>query len=120
MRNLKTGTIIAIAAGSLFAAACSKKSEEAKQAPPSATPTPTTQTPAEADKPKTDTPAATAPSGSGEKTATMYCKGVNACKGQGACKSAANDCAGKNACAAKGFLMLTQAECDAAKAKAKK
>ncbi|HVP31351.1 MAG TPA: hypothetical protein VMW35_19550 [Myxococcota bacterium] len=48
--------------------------------------------------------------------AKVKCEGVNSCKGQGACKSAHNACAGQNACAGKGFLSLTQAECDAAKA----
>ena len=52
--------------------------------------------------------------------AKVKCEGVNACKGKGACGTASNACAGKNACGGKGFLMLTQAECDAAKAKAKK
>ena len=52
--------------------------------------------------------------------AKVKCEGVNACKGTGACKTAANDCAGKNACKGHGFLSLTQAECDAAKAKLKK
>lgn len=52
--------------------------------------------------------------------AKVKCEGVNACKGQGACATAANGCAGKNACKGASFLMLTKAECDAAKAKAKK
>ena len=52
--------------------------------------------------------------------AKVKCEGVNTCKGKGACSTASNACAGKNSCGGKGFLMLTQAECDAAKAKAKK
>jgi hypothetical protein len=52
--------------------------------------------------------------------AKVKCEGVNACKGASACSTAANACAGKNACKGHGFLMLSQAECDAAKAKAKK
>jgi hypothetical protein len=52
----------------------------------------------------------------GEK---IKCEGVNSCHGKSACKTAKNECAGKNACGGQGFLMLTQAECDAAKAKAK-
>jgi len=52
--------------------------------------------------------------------AKVKCEGVNACKGKSACGTAANACAGKNACNGQGFLMLTKAECDAAKAKAKK
>jgi hypothetical protein len=49
-----------------------------------------------------------------------HCAGVNACKGQSACKSANNACKGQNSCKGKGFLEMTKAECDAAKAKAGK
>lgn len=47
----------------------------------------------------------------------VRCQGVNSCKGQSSCHSEANECAGHNACKGKGFLMLSQQECDAAKAK---
>lgn len=50
----------------------------------------------------------------------VKCEGVNSCKGTGACGSAANACAGKNTCKGQGFLMLSKADCDAAKAKLKK
>lgn len=50
--------------------------------------------------------------------AKVKCEGVNACKGQGACAGAGHDCSGKNACKGQGYLEMTQAECDAAKAKA--
>ena len=50
--------------------------------------------------------------GKGDK---MKCEGVNGCKGKSACKTASNACAGQNGCAGKGFMMMTQAECDAAK-----
>jgi hypothetical protein len=50
--------------------------------------------------------------------AKMKCEGVNACKGKSECSTAHNECAGKNSCAGKGMLEMTQAECDAAKAKA--
>jgi hypothetical protein len=50
--------------------------------------------------------------------AKVKCEGVNSCKGHSDCKSAQNDCKGKNSCAGKGFLTMTKAECDAAKAKA--
>ena len=49
----------------------------------------------------------------GEK---IRCEGVNACKGKSHCKGAGNSCAGKNACKAKGFLMLSEAECEQRKA----
>ena len=52
--------------------------------------------------------------------AKVKCEGVNACKGTSACGTATNACAGKNACKGQGFLMLSQADCDAAKAKLKK
>ena len=50
--------------------------------------------------------------------AKTKCEGVNSCKGHSDCKSAANACKGQNGCGGKGFLTMTQAECDAAKAKA--
>ena len=50
--------------------------------------------------------------------AKIKCEGVNSCKGHGECKSAANACKGQNGCGGKGFQMMTQAECDAAKATA--
>lgn len=49
--------------------------------------------------------------------AKIKCEGVNSCKGHSDCKSAQNACKGQNGCGGKGFLMLTPAECDAAKAK---
>jgi hypothetical protein len=51
--------------------------------------------------------------------AKVKCAGVNSCKGQSACKSANNACKGQNSCKGKGYLSMTQAECDAAKAKSK-
>lgn len=50
--------------------------------------------------------------------ATVHCMGVNSCKGQSACKTADNACKGQNSCKGQGFLELTQAQCDAAKAEA--
>ena len=54
-------------------------------------------------------------SGAGAK---IKCEGVNSCKGQSDCKSAQNDCKGENSCSGKGFMIMSKAECDAAKAKA--
>ena len=51
--------------------------------------------------------------------AKVKCDGVNSCKGHSACKSANNACKGQNSCKGKGFVEMTQAQCDAAKAKAK-
>jgi hypothetical protein len=56
----------------------------------------------------------------GAADAKVKCEGVNACKGQSACSTANNACQGHNSCKGKGYLMLSQAECDAAKAKMKK
>jgi len=50
--------------------------------------------------------------------AKVHCIGVNSCKGQSACKTANNACKGQNSCKGKGFLELTQPQCDAAKAEA--
>jgi hypothetical protein len=81
---LKNGTLIALTAASLFAAACSKKS---------------------------DTPSAGM---SADKTAKIHCQGANECKGKSACKSAVNACAGQNGCKGKGFVETASAdECTA-------
>ena len=55
----------------------------------------------------------------GGSEAKVKCEGVNSCKGHGDCSTAKNSCKGKNGCAGMGFKMMTPAECDAAKAKAK-
>ncbi len=89
MKNpVRTGTMIAIAAASLFASACSKKED-------------TSSKPA---------PAAMQPA---EKTAAMvHCDGINDCKGHGSCKSAQNACAGQNGCKGKSFVKTaTEDEC---------
>jgi len=52
--------------------------------------------------------------------AKVKCEGVNSCKGKSACATATNSCQGHNSCKGNGYLMLSQAECDAAKAKMKK
>ena len=51
--------------------------------------------------------------------AMVKCVNSSACKGQGACKQASNSCKGQNSCKGTGFKMMTQADCDAAKAKSK-
>jgi hypothetical protein len=52
--------------------------------------------------------------------AKIHCEGVNSCKGTSACHTATNACKGQNECKGHGFLELTKAECDAAKAKMEK
>ena len=54
----------------------------------------------------------------GADEAKVKCEGVNSCKGRSACKSANNSCKGQNSCKGKGYLEMSKAECDAAKAKA--
>jgi len=83
MKNpVRTGTIIALAAGGLFAAACSKGSESKS----------------------------TMPTG-GEKTASaVHCAGINSCKGQGSCKSAKNACKGQNSCKGEGVVDAASAD----------
>jgi hypothetical protein len=49
--------------------------------------------------------------------AKVKCQGANACKGKGACATATNACQGQNSCKGKSYVMLTKAECDAAKKK---
>ena len=51
--------------------------------------------------------------------AKVKCEGVNSCKGQTACATAQNSCQGQNSCKGQGYLMLSKADCDAAKAKQK-
>ncbi len=52
--------------------------------------------------------------------AKVKCEGVNSCKGHSACKGANNACKGQNSCKGQGWVEMTQAKCDAAKAKAGK
>ena len=47
--------------------------------------------------------------------AKVKCQGGNACKGKSACSTATSACQGQNSCKGKGYVMLTKAECDAAK-----
>ncbi|MBK9033867.1 MAG: hypothetical protein IPL61_21795 [Myxococcales bacterium] len=94
--SLKHGMLIAMAAGSLFAAACKKADDKGNTAPAAAKPEATKADPGKA------MPAATTPPA--EQTAKVHCSGVNACKGQGGCKTAANACAGQNGCKGQGFV----------------
>ena len=49
--------------------------------------------------------------------ARIRCQGVNDCNGTSACATAHSACQGQNDCKGQGFVMLTPADCDAAKAK---
>ena len=88
MKNpVRAGTMIAVTAAGLFAAAC-------------------------ASSPKAND--STTPAATGEKTAAVHCNGVNACKGQASCKTEKNACKGQNACKGMGFVETASAdECTA-------
>lgn len=113
MKHVKTGALIALAAGGLFASAC-KKEEKAGDTPP-ATKQPDKDPAAKPDpaagtKPA-EQPAGTKPVGD-EKTSMVDCGGVNECKGQGTCKTEKHGCGGQNECKGQGVLKMTEAECN--------
>lgn len=82
MKNpVRTGTIIALAAGSLFAAACSKSADSSKSTMPTA-----------------------------EKTAAVHCMGINSCKGTASCKTDKNACKGQNGCKGQGWVESASAD----------
>jgi hypothetical protein len=83
MKNpIRTGTMIAMTAATLFAAACGSKAPK-----------------------ETAAPAAM------EKTATaVHCQGINECKATAACKTATNECKGMNACKGQGWVEAATAE----------
>jgi len=82
MKNpVRTGTMIALTAASLFAAACSKNADS-----------------------KSTMPAAE------EKTASVHCMGINSCKGQASCKTEKNACKGQNGCKGQGFVEAASAD----------
>lgn len=112
MNQFKSGALIAIAAGSLFASACSKDNAGAQEPSPAA-PAPSNEAAApapEGDQAVPGTPAATAPE---EKTSSVDCVGINACKGQGGCHTASNACAGQNGCKGTGKTSTTEEDCKA-------
>lgn len=129
MLSFKNGAWIAIAAGTLFAAACKKDPSadgmagnkmsgdkmENKMSGGDQMAAPANSM-GEAAKPD-DKMAAPGGSMAGEKVAKVHCGGVNSCKGHGACKTEANACAGKNGCKGQGFVEMTEAECKAAAGK---
>lgn len=102
--NIKTGTMIAIAAGGLFASACKK--EEAKRDEPTKMEAPKPDEGSSAAVPKPDEAKPEA-----EQVAKVDCAGVNACKGQGTCKTPTSGCGGQNECKGKGVVAMTEAEC---------
>jgi len=100
VKHVKTGAMIAIAAGSLFASACKKDEPAASQKP------------AVEDK-KPEQGAAVQPAPSAEKTSKVDCGGVNACKGQGTCKTEKHGCGGQNECKGQGVVTMSEDDCKA-------
>lgn len=86
MKNpVRAGTMIAITAAGLFAAACGGAPKSADS--------------------QSTTPAAT-----GEQTAAVHCLGINSCKGQASCKTEKNACKGQNECKGQGFVETASAD----------
>jgi uncharacterized membrane protein len=50
----------------------------------------------------------------------VKCQGVNSCKGQSECNTDHSSCHGLNDCAGKGWVTMSAADCEKAKAKAEK
>lgn len=100
MKHVKTGAMIAIAAGSLFASACKKEE-------PAASPKPAVE------EKKQEQGAAAQPATPAEKTSKVDCGGVNACKGQGSCKTEKHGCGGQNECKGQGVLTMSEEDCTA-------
>lgn len=87
------GAAIAIMAAGLLSGACDKK-QSAGPAPSSSV-----------------APSAASANVSAEKTAKIFCGGVNECAGKSACMTATNGCRGQNSCKGKGVLEMTEDEC---------
>lgn len=104
MKNLKTGALIAFAAGGLFAAACKKEDKPAGNTQPAV------QEPA---KPEANAAPAEKPADTAEKTSKVDCGGVNECKGQGTCKTEKHGCGGQNECKGQGVLTMSEEDCKA-------
>jgi hypothetical protein len=108
--SIRTGTMIALASATLFAAACTKSKEnpppadkmEAREPAKPAAAAPASGEPA---APAAGTPAQP------EKVAKIHCGGVNECKGKSGCHSANNACAGQNGCKGQGYVEVTAEEC---------
>lgn len=117
MKNLKQGTLIAIAAGGLFVTGCKKDETQSSAKKEEVAPAPKPD-----DKPATPTAdtagsggagVAAPAAGSGEKVSQVDCAGVNECKGKGTCKQETHGCGGQNECKGKGVLAMTEEDCKA-------
>ncbi len=93
--NHKLASSVALAAATLFLAACNKGGEPTK-APEGASP-------GDAAKPPADL----------ASDAKVNCFGINECSGQSACDVAgSHECAGQNSCRGKGWISIPKSECD--------
>ena len=109
--SIRTGTMIALASATLFAAACTKSKEnpppadkmEAREPAKPAAAAPAGDTAA----PAAGTPAQP------EKVAKVHCGGINECKGKSGCATAKNACAGQNGCKGQGYVELSAEDCQA-------
>jgi hypothetical protein len=107
--SIRTGTMIALASATLFAAACTKSKENPPPADKMEAKEPAK--PAAAAPASGDTAAPAAAPAQPEKVAKIHCGGVNECKGKSGCHSANNACAGQNGCKGQGYIELTADEC---------
>jgi hypothetical protein len=110
VKHVKTGALIAVAAGSLFASACKKEEKNASASPPAPT-DPAKADPAKPAQGGTPDPVAKPEQPPAEKVSQVDCGGVNECKGQGTCAQEGHGCGGQNACKGKGVLAMSEQEC---------
>jgi hypothetical protein len=63
---------------------------------------------------------AAAPVQAADEAKKVQCEGVNSCKGKSECHTANSSCKGQNSCKGKGWIEMSAADCEKAKAKLKK
>ena len=83
MSSKTSASALAILAGSIIVAACSKKTESVPGAP----------------------------AGDAATTSSVFCGGVNACSAKSECKTKTSSCAGKNTCKGKGVIRMSADDC---------
>jgi hypothetical protein len=103
MLTIKDSTLIALAAASLFGAACKKDDKPATSAAPAAITGSATAPAAGSSAPTPPAPEKTA--------ATVHCGGINECKGKSLCSTAKTSCAGQNACKGQGWIDVAADDC---------
>lgn len=102
--NKRHTTLFAVTAGALFLAGCGKGQ-------------PTTTPPTDGAGAPTATSGdagATADAEDDAEAADVKCFGINTCSGESACDVAGSHaCGGQNSCKGKGWILVSQSECDA-------